>query len=117
MTSSDDGAMPAFDIEEVKARLGLPDEILATLFNKFATDYASVDTSLLELIDAQDAPAAADLAHSVKGASGSLGMTGVSAIAADIEQASRAGDLDGARPKVAALKAAIDAVIAQVNAG
>jgi len=68
----------AFDIEEVKERLGLSVEALEPLLQKFVHDHAAADVQIKTLIEKNQISAAAELAHATKGVASTMGAMAVS---------------------------------------
>ena len=86
---------------------GEDEELLAELLELF-TDSAASDLEMIKQgISTQDAEAAGDAAHSIKGSAASLGVKGVSETAYEIEKAGRAGDLDAVSKLVGDLEAMV----------
>lgn len=106
--------LTGFDLEEVKSRLGLSDELLETLLHKFATDYGEVDKKLNDLVVSGDLEETAALAHSLKGVSSTLGISGVSLLAAKIESAAKDGDGKQAEKSVKNLRSPLSTAVAQI---
>jgi HPt (histidine-containing phosphotransfer) domain-containing protein len=65
---------------------------------------------------AQDAGVVARAAHGIKGSAGTIGATTVYALAMELDQRARTGDLDGARERVDAIGAAYARVEEEVRA-
>lgn len=107
--------LPAFDLAEVKARLGLPESVLISLLQKFASTYSDVAERATRHLEAEEFIEVADLAHSVKGASGSLGLTFVSEAAGDLEKSSREHDVKAAEAALNKFALATAAAIRQIN--
>lgn len=63
-----------------------------------------------------DAAAAAKAAHGIKGSSGNIGANQVMAVAAELDQAARQGDLTGARERLAAIEEGYARVADEVRA-
>jgi len=73
------------------------EELLAELIDLFHDSSASDLAAIKEGALSADTAAIGDAAHSIKGASASLGIEGIRSVAADIEKAGRAGDLEKAK--------------------
>ncbi len=109
--NGDSSAPASFDLEEVVARLSLPEDVIASLLNKFVETYEDVAEQLRECLADDDMGAIREIAHALKGTSGSLGMTKISKLAATIETEARAGNRASMDDHVNNLKIAIiDAV-------
>ena len=72
---------------------GGEEEILAELLELFRKTLLSDLAKIREGIEALDAEAVADAAHSVKGASATLGVEAIRQVAYEIEKAGRSDDL------------------------
>ena len=72
--------------------------------------------ALGESIANGDAAAVAKAAHGIKGSAGNIGANQVMAIAADVDQAARQGDLSGARERLAAIEDGYARVADEVRA-
>ncbi len=114
-TTEDTSSAPALDLEEVKARLMLPDDVINPLLTKFADQYSDVADRIQELVDKDDLAAVTELAHALKGVSGSLGMTDVSDHAAKIEVHSKAGDATAVVNLIPALTAQTNGAVAAIR--
>ncbi len=79
-----------FDFNEICERLGLPEDVIIELLNKFASDFAEVPTRIQELADGDDLDGVKEAAHSLKGVSGSLGLLEISETASKIEMMAKA---------------------------
>lgn len=79
-----------FDFDEIRERLGLPEDVIIELLNKFASDYAEIPTRIKELADGDDLEGVREVAHSLKGVSGSLGLLEISESASKIELTAKA---------------------------
>jgi len=64
-----------YDLEEVKARLMLPEDVLFNLVERFVESYGDIANDIADLVAEDKFKEAADKAHSAKGVSGSLGAT------------------------------------------
>lgn len=64
-----------YDLEEVKARLMLPEDILFSLVERFVESYGNIANDIATSVAEDDFKKAAEQAHSAKGVSGSLGAT------------------------------------------
>lgn len=100
-----------FDLNEVKQRLPLPEELLFPIIEDFATRYAGVDNRLSELVRSGARGEAAALAHEVRGAAGSVGAARLGALAADVEAALRRRESGGLETLLAALAEALPPTI------
>ncbi|MFY9256752.1 MAG: response regulator [Fuerstiella sp.] len=103
--------VPVFDHQDLQGRIGNNMELLqrvAAIFSETGDQYVG---KIQAAIQAGDAEAASDAAHSLKGASASLGGKRCSEVARCIETSGREGDLDSVagfiqslQDEVAALK-------------
>ena len=83
-TSVDDDT-DYYDLEEVKARLMLPEDVLFSLVERFIESYGNIATNIATLVAEDKFKEAAEHAHSAKGVSGSLGATVLFEKCAEIE--------------------------------
>ena len=65
---------------------------------------------------AGDAQVVARAAHGIKGSAGNIGALEVAALATELDQRARSGNLDGARERVDAIAAAYERLTAEVRA-
>lgn len=70
-----DDDLKYYDLEEVKTRLMLPEDILFSLVERFIESYGSIATDIADAVSENKFKEAAEKAHSAKGVSGSLGAT------------------------------------------
>ena len=92
-------------------------KIAAKILNEFITSMPAGLDSLDRMLEAGDDNGVLTQVHSFKSASASLGGKALSAIALEMEQAARNGDLDSVRTKVPALRAAFAQFKSAVEAG
>ena len=78
-----------FDFDGICKRLGLPEDVIIELLNKFASDYAELPTRIQELVDGDDLDGVREVAHTLKGVSGSLGLLEISETASKIEMTAK----------------------------
>ena len=71
--------------------------------------------SLQEGLAAGDATVVARAAHGIKGSAGNIGATKVAALATELDQRARTGNLDGAKERIEAIGAAYDELAEQVR--
>jgi len=97
-TPSNDGDDDTYyDIEEVKGRLMLPEDVLFNLVKRFIDSYEDIAVKISTLVDDNDFQKAAELVHSAKGVSGSLGANGLYEKCTEIEGHLRSENNDKAR--------------------
>jgi len=82
-----------WNIEFAKEQSGDDPELLAELLDLLRSSSKSDLEAIKSGLAAGDGDALADAAHSIKGAAASLGVEGLRAVAADLEQKGRKGDL------------------------
>jgi len=70
----------------------------------FRTDTPRQIQALKDLLQAGDASGAERQAHAIKGVAGNLGGEALRAVAFEMEEASRAGDLDAVQTRMAELE-------------
>ena len=90
--------------------LNLPPAIAGKLMNKYLETLPKDIEQLKEKIIQEDFPAAAKMAHSIKGASGNLRVTKIFELASELEQILKAAQ-EGAREKADALTAQLDDIM------
>jgi len=90
--------------------LNLPPAIAVKLMNKYLETLPKDIEQLKEKIIQEDFPAAAKMAHSIKGASGNLRVTKIFELASELEQILKAAQ-EGAREKADALTAQLDDIM------
>jgi PAS domain S-box-containing protein len=86
-----------YDIEEVKSRLMLPEDVLFNLVERFIDSYGDIGVKISTLVEDNDFQKAAELVHSAKGVSGSLGANALYEKCAEIEGHLRSEDNDKAK--------------------
>ena len=101
-------------ISEIVSGLKLPPAIAKKLMNQYLETLPKDVDLLKENIDREDFPAAAKVAHSIKGASGNLRITKIFQLAGDIEQVLKAAQ-DGTREKADALLAELDEIMKKLS--
>jgi HPt (histidine-containing phosphotransfer) domain-containing protein len=106
-TTSHEKALP-FDREALMARVESDTDLLSTLVGVFKADRPGMMAEIEEAIQAGDAVALADTAHTMKGALSVFGVEPARTIAERLEAAGRAKDIDSARDLVEELGAAIE---------
>jgi len=99
-----ESAVAVFDRPALLERL-MGDEALAMTVQKmFLETMPGQIAALRDCLEAGDAPGTERQAHSLKGASANVGGQAVWAVAGEIEQAARAGEVDAAKARLAALE-------------
>lgn len=86
-------------------------ELLEMALDTGAKHRASMEDALAS----GDAPALAKAAHGIKGSAGNIGALEVAALATELEQRARGGDVSGARERVDAIGAAYDRLADEVR--
>ena len=71
--------------------------------------------SMEEGLAAGDATVVARAAHGIKGSAGNIGAARVAALATELDQRARTGNLDGARERIDAIGAAYDELAERVR--
>ena len=87
-------ALPVFDKTGLLARVMGDDELASTVINGFLEDAPKLILALGTCLRAGDTPGTIRQAHTIKGASATVGGEALRAVAAEIERAAMAGDLD-----------------------
>lgn len=85
-----------YNREEALERMGRDDELLNEIVKLFLEDAHAEITELKATLEAGDTESAADLAHSLKGASANIGAENFRDQAREIELLCKSGDGDGA---------------------
>lgn len=86
-----------YDLEEVKARLMLPEDILFSLVERFVESYGNIANDIAASVAEDKFKQAAEQAHSAKGVSGSLGATALYEKCTEIEGMLREERIDDLR--------------------
>jgi PAS domain S-box-containing protein len=89
-----EGAAPVFDRRALSAMLANDEDVVREIVGYFLEDTPRQILALKEYADQGDAASAGGQAHAIKGAAGSVGGLALSALAAEIELAGKAGRLD-----------------------
>ena len=71
--------------------------------------------SLQEGLAASDATVVARAAHGIQGSAGNIGATRVAALATELDQRARTGNLEGAKERIDAINAAYEDLAEQVR--
>ncbi len=108
-------AKTSFDLDEVKSRLGLPDDVIITLLKKFSVDYQDVAERIKHMADEKDFEGVRELAHSLKGVAGSLGMPEICEQASKIEQGAKSKKLNSAQENISKLASAISEAVTAIE--
>ncbi len=103
-----DPSDPPIDAAALLARCTGKTALLAKVLGKFSPAATAAVEGLRQALAAGDAQAAAHSAHALKGSAGNLSANALSAVAAEIEELSRAGDLERAGAQVANLQREVD---------
>jgi HPt (histidine-containing phosphotransfer) domain-containing protein len=93
---------------------GEPD-VLAEVLSLFTADVPGRLARLRDALQAADAPAIQRLAHSVKGSAGNIGARALFDISRQLDDAGKAGDLQGAAALVALLEAEYQRVATEIQ--
>jgi HPt (histidine-containing phosphotransfer) domain-containing protein len=88
----------------------LVDASFEPLMPKFLTNRKKEVTTMQEALAAQELETVQKVAHGMKGAGGSYGFDRVTAMAAVIEQAAKAGDAATIKPQLSQLSAYLEQV-------
>ncbi len=107
---------PGPDFSAALERLGGNRDRLSRLLRGFARDFAAAPAQLAADHLSGDAQAVAALAHRVKGAASYLDAHHLCEAAARLEDAAWHGDTDGMRQAVPVFRAALETLLAQLNA-
>lgn len=108
-------ALPGFNLTQIMDLLGGNYILFHKLLAQFGDHFANADTELDSLIAAGNFPAAAELAHSIKGAAGTLGAVDLQQAAAAIEPDLAAGRPPGNKQHFIQALAQVRAAIAQLD--
>lgn len=99
-TTSADDDTDYYDLEEVKTRLMLPEDVLFSLVERFVESYSNIASDIADLVAEDKFKEAADQAHSAKGVSGSLGATALYEKCTEIEGMLKAERIDDLRAEM-----------------
>ncbi len=111
MTDPIDDAAFSQTLEMVGGDMGF----LVDLVSEYRTDGASRVADMRTALAAGQAEDLRRAAHTLKGSSASLGANGLAEVCREVEAAARDGDLDGLGPKVDAIAAELDEVVAALE--
>ncbi len=106
---------PAFDFESLKAELGLPEEIIISLLQKFVETYSDVGTRLNDLLKEGNYKETYELGHAIKGVAASLGMPEVSESAAALEAAAKSSDENACAEALRELEIRLSALVTAIR--
>lgn len=87
-------ALPVFDREGMSSRLLGDEELMSAVIAEFLMDTPRQIAALRVLIDLKDATAAGRKAHLIKGSASNVGGEAMRAVAYELEQAGKGGDLE-----------------------
>jgi len=104
---------PGEDVVDLEAVGALRDELAGTeVFAELVATFLEGTPTHLSLlhgaVERGQASTAAEEAHAIKGSAATMGAAAVARLAAEIEELGRAGDLAGAKPRLAALEQALE---------
>ncbi len=106
----------SFNLDKVKSRLGLPEDVIISLLKKFAADYEDVAERILRMANDNDFDAVRELAHALKGVAGSLGMSEIAEQASQIEQGANANKSGLVQDKISKLATATREAVTAIEA-
>jgi len=110
LTKAPPPGKPAFDPEEVLARVEGDRTLLAELVDIFKVESPRLLTDLRRCIEANDAKGTEYAAHALKGSVGNFGAHAASDAALALELLGRGGDLTGAAGGLEALESEMERV-------
>jgi CheY-like chemotaxis protein len=87
-------ALPVFDRDGMSSRLMGDEELMIEVIAEFLIDTPKQIAALRMLVDQKDAKGAGLRAHQIKGSSSNVGGEAMRAVAYELEQAGKGGDLD-----------------------
>ena len=94
MTRSQSSSPVVFDRAGFSNRMGNDEEFMQDVVREFLLDMPNQIAALRDLINSQDAREAGRKAHLIKGAAANVGGDRMRAVAFEMEQAGKAGDLE-----------------------
>ena len=101
----DEGSSPiVWDRAALLERLMGDEELARRILEYFRTDTPRQIQALKDLLEAEDPSGAERQAHAIKGVAGNVGGEALRAVAFEMEEASRAGDLDAVQACMAELE-------------
>jgi len=100
-----DESIPVFDFDDMSARLMHKKELMVAVSDIFFNDTVNQISEIKEYTKQNNIEQAMAVAHKIKGASANVGGMALSALACDIEIASKAGEIDNVSQKIAMLDA------------
>jgi len=101
-------------VKDIVSGLNLPPAIAQKLLNEYLKTLPGDVAKLKEAIDGGDYPAAAKLAHSIKGASGNLRVNKIFQLAGDLEQTLKGADGAAPQEQAAAMFGELQGVVSQL---
>jgi len=104
--ASDGAEPPGFDAAGMMARLVDDVELASIVVRGVLDDAPKLIEALRDRLDAHDAPGAMLQAHTIKGASAAVGGEAMRVVAAEMEHAAAAGEVDAATARLPELEAA-----------
>ncbi|MEJ2501127.1 MAG: ATP-binding protein, partial [Campylobacterales bacterium] len=104
------------DMEEIRASLLYPDELLHRLLRTFRDTAGESVAALEEAVEHDDLPAIGQAAHSIKGAAGILRIEPLQSLAEEIEHASKRGEAMDYAAACKKLKAMVQTVKQEIDA-
>lgn len=107
--------LPGVDIASGLARVAGNKNLYIKLLRHVANGAPSTREKLGAAVQAGDANAVREIAHSLKGASGNLSILGVQAAAESLEQAAKAEDFPALIGRLDQLEKALDEYVAVIN--
>lgn len=105
----------AFDVDEIMTRLGLPEEVLMPLLQKFANDYGEINMRFADQAKNDKHDDIVKLAHELKGVSGSLGFVAINTLITSIESSAKERDSDAIRNNLGHLSVSLKEAVTQIN--
>ena len=105
-----------YNLEEVKNRLMLPDDVLISLIVRFVDGYGDIANNIAALVEDDKFVEAAELAHTSKGVSGSLGATMLYEKCTAIDDMLKDQRIDDVRAEMAGFKTIANRTIAVMKA-
>lgn len=104
-----------FDAQDFMQSLGNDDELARELLGAFLEDSAKRKDSLEEALNADDAPRASKLAHSLKGMCGVVRSEQLVTMAYAMETSAKSGTLDTTKEQFAQFTAKLDTAFEEMH--
>ncbi len=104
-----------FDFKELAARIGLTEETLLPLLQRFVQDYSDFELRLKQLTEDNQYEHIINLTHEFKGVSGNLRFEDIYSLASEVETNAKDGDSEALTKNIELLSASLEKVTTQLK--